>query len=283
MAYDISGILLSGYFDEVSPLQSNVTRYKVDACLAYETTDFCTAAIVNSPDYGRMLFLDGELQSSSYDEAIYHETLVHPIMGAYADTKDKRVLVIGGAEGATVREVLKWSDVKTLEWVDIDGRLIDLCKQHMRFCDAAMYDAPNLHLFVEDIMVHLGRITDPTYDIIIIDLPDPDPAMDGPLYGAEFWSLVHRSLKPGGGIVTHCGPVDPGVGKQEGLKIIQDGAGSAGFPYHTFIPSFQGHWGFWMNRAPAAAPAAAETIKGCKIMNPDYLRTIFHWDAHWFS
>lgn len=235
------------------------------------------ATIVRSPDYGRMLFLDGELQSSSYDEAIYHETLVHPIMGVYSELKDKRVLVIGGAEGATVREVLKWGDVKLLDWVDIDGRLIELCKEHMRFCDEAVYNAPNLRLFVVDIMVYLKDMTEPTYDIIIIDLPDPDPAMDGPLYGTEFWSLVHRVLKPGGGMVTHCGPVEPG--RQEGLKIVQGGAGAAGFPYHTFIPSFQGHWCFWMNRTPCVTAQPP----GCKIINPDYQRTIFHWDAHWFS
>jgi spermidine synthase len=94
-----------GYYEEVSPLQRSSTRYEVTRCLFSEHTDYADTVIVTNPDYGRMLFLDGELQSASYDEAIYHESLVHPVMNAMRHVDDKNVLVVGGAEGATVREV----------------------------------------------------------------------------------------------------------------------------------------------------------------------------------
>jgi len=274
---DIYTITYNGYYEEKAPLQTTATRYQIDECVVCTNTGFSNTVICKSPDYGMMLFLDNELQSTSYDEAIYHETLVHPIMNVYADLPDKHILVIGGAEGATVREVLKWSSVKILEWVDIDSELVDLCKKHMRFCDDAMYQAANLYHFTDDIMKHLDRITDPTYDIIIIDLPDPDPEMGTPLYGPLFWSLVKRVLKPGGGIVSHTGPVEPGFGRQVGMKMVQSGSGLTGFPYHTLIPSFQGDWGFWMNQAPVE-PRFPD---GCSVMDATYQKTIFHWDKHW--
>jgi len=275
---DINTILQNGYFDEKAPLQRSSTRYQVDDCLVCEQTGFAHTVIIRNPDYGTMLFLDNELQSSSYDEKIYHETLVHPIMNAFSHVPKKHVLVIGGAEGATCREVLKWDSVKIVEWVDIDSQLVDLCKKTLQYCDDALYEDERLYTFIDDIMRHLQFVTTPIYDIIIIDLPDPDPEMKTPLYGPEFWRLIYKSLKPGGGIVTHTGPVEPGAGRRVGLDMVQMGAGSVGFPYHTLMPTFQGDWGFWMNVAPSPA---ANFPNQCVVIDSAYQNTVFHWDKHW--
>jgi len=265
------------YYDETSPLQRSSTRYEVEECLFAGQTDYAFSVVVTNPDYGRMLFLDGELQSSSYDEAIYHETLVHPLMNRHSGVPDKHVLVIGGAEGATVREVLKWSSVKMIDWVDIDLSLIDVCSKFLSYKDTAIPKGNRVTLFSEDIMKFLDFIGEGVYDCIIIDLPDPDPDMPNPLYGADFWAKIKKSLKTGGGIVTHVGPVEPGLGRQRGLDIVREGAGG-GCAYHTFIPSFQGEWGFWMN----CQPKSGEFPDTCVVMNPEYQMTIFHWDSHWF-
>jgi len=275
---DIFTINTNGYFDEKAPLQRSSTRYQIEKCVVSENTDFSHTVIVKSDDYGMMLFLDGELQSTSYDETIYHETLVHPIMNVFSKVQDMRILVIGGAEGATVREVLKWSTAKIVEWVDIDRRLVELCKKHLKYCNESLYDEPRLYYFGDDIMKHLQYVTEPIYDIIIIDLPDPDPEMGTPLYGPEFWNLLRISLKPCGGMVTHTGPVEPGLGRQVGMKMVQDGVGIIGHPYHSMIPSFQGEWGFWMNIVPSRIDSFPST---CTVMNLDYQKTIFHWDKHW--
>lgn len=268
----------NGYFDESAPLQKSSTRYQIDWCFISENTGFSHTVIVKSPDYGMMLFLDNELQSSSYDEAIYHETLVHPIMNAYSRIKDKRVLVIGGAEGATVREVLKWSSVKAIEWVDIDDRLVHLCKNYLHYCDDSVYDNERVFRFTDDIMNYFEGVNTPIFDIIIIDLPDPDPEMKTPLYGPDFWFKLKRVLKPDGGIVSHSGPVEPFAGRQVGVKMIQEGSGISGFPYHTFIPSFQSEWSFWQSCKPCINSSFPDN---CIIMNRDYQNTIFHWDTHW--
>jgi spermidine synthase len=266
-----------GYYDEVSPLQRSSTRYEVSRCLFAGQTDYAHTVIVSNPDYGRMLFLDGELQSASYDEPIYHETLVHPIMNAMNHVDDKLVLVVGGAEGATVREVLKWgpNKVRHVDWVDIDSRLVDVCREHLQYADSSLYeDNYSVRFFGQDIMAYL-RDCERKYHCIIIDLPDPDPN-EQILYKRDFWDLINRSLAEGGMIVTHVGPVEPGQGRQPGLDIVRRFMGF-GYPYHTFIPSFQSEWGFWMSSRPVPGSFPQE----CTVANEDYQSTIFHWDRHW--
>jgi len=274
----VSKINSDGYYEEKAPLQRSSTKYQIETCYVSEQTDYSHTVIARSPDYGMMLFLDGELQSSSYDEAIYHETLVHPIMNVFASLNDKRVLVVGGAEGATVREVLKWSSVSLVDWVDIDNKLVELCRTYLKYCPLEVYNDTRVIRYTDDIMKYIDRVEKSTYDIIIIDLPDPDPEMPNPLYGEEFWAKIKGALKPDGGIVTHTGPVEPGLGRQVGLKMVQEGYGTTGFPYHTCIPSFQGDWGFWMNSAPESKTNFPYM---CSVMTSDYQQTIFHWDKHW--
>lgn len=273
-----SNITQRGYFRESSPLQRSSTRYAVTRCIyARRNGHLADTVIVNNPNYGRMLFLDGELQSASYDEAIYHETLVHPIMNALNHIDDKIVLVVGGAEGATVREVLRWgpNKVRRIDWVDIDRDLVQVCRQHLRYAEAGVYSNNSVTFHGLDIMQFL---TDNAtrYDCIIIDLPDPDP-QEQILYGPVFWQSIREHLKPGGGIVTHVGPVEPGISRHQGLDIVRNNAG-AGVPYHTFIPSFQSEWGFWMSCNPRLV---GEFPSSCSIMTNQYQATIFHWDRHW--
>jgi spermidine synthase len=220
-------------------------------------TAFQAVEIADSPTYGRLLFLDGELQSAAADEKVYHEALVHPAMTAAAARPNGgagagglRVLVVGGGEGATVREVLRWSCVERVDWVDIDGELVALCEEHLRWAPGVRGD-PRVRFFAEDVMVAVPRLGE-TYDVVILDLPDPD-GETGALYSAEFWAMIREHLRSDGGrLVTHCGPVRPfgsvGEGFQRVWSAAQAGdieAAVSGF-YHIGIPSFQGEWGFWM-------------------------------------
>ena len=276
-----------GYYEESAPLQRSSTRYAVSECVFAASTDYAQTVIVNNPDYGRMLFLDSELQSSSYDENIYHETLVHPALNALSRI-DNRVLVIGGAEGATVREVLKWNKkVRRIDWVDIDKTLVDVCKTHLQYADphSEVYkESGMVKFYAQDIMVFLANCNRPKYDCIIIDLPDPDPLGNGDLYSSKFWTGIKNALLPGGTIVSHVGPVEPGFGRQSGLDFVVKGTEMVGLgpgrAYHTFIPSFQSEWGFWMCGV-AIKEFSDEMVSKFTIINSDYQKTIFHWDKHW--
>jgi spermidine synthase len=251
-------------------------------------TTFCASVVIaENPTHGRVLFMDNEIQSAQHDEAIYHEHLVHPILNALTHIPEKRVLVIGGGEGATAREVLKWNaqDVGHVDWVDIDGDLVELCKQHMKYAPEHMYADKRLTYYAADARMFLKKCM--RYDVVILDLPDPDldDVRDDPsaLYGPAFWEL----LKPHGAIVSHAGPVIPG-GRDEdrraGLAHIKKMAAAHGFDggssYHATIPSFQNVWGFWMSVSPSNH---AEFPVSCVVMDSIAQRQAFTWPRYWHS
>ncbi len=232
------------YITEISESDAQTSYPVSDVLYAGKSTWCDTIVIARSPTYGKMLFLDGELQSAEADEHIYHESLVHVAMSAGGDPK--RVLVIGGGEGATVREVLRWSPTQ-VDWVDIDPVLVSVCEEHLAW--AAPGHWPNVAYFPVDIREYWTRC-DTLYDVILIDLPDPD-GETGYLYSATFWDDVRSHLLLGGRFVTHVGPVRPfgeiGGGVQRILETTREAGlqlSPAGF-YHIGIPSFQGEWGFW--------------------------------------
>ena len=240
-----------------------------DACTSYPITEriwegkttFQEVMIANSETYGRMLFLDGELQSASVDEQIYHSSLVHPVMGRLREPTRARVLVVGGGEGATVREVLRWNPA-WVDWVDIDGELVTMCDEYLRWAPGVLRH-PRVRYEAADIRNWFAALSDP-YDVIILDLPDPD-GDTGYLYSPDFWSDVRRFLKGDGLFVTHVGPVRPFTGLGAGARRVLETARDGGIKltrdgfYHICIPSFQGEWGFWMGGAAVdIVPTALE-------------------------
>jgi len=222
------------------------TSYPVTAVKWRGATNACNSVIIaDSPVFGTMLFLDGELQSAAADEHIYHESLVHPVMGGAG--YDKRVLVVGGGEGATVREVLRWNP-SAVDWVDIDGELVQLCRDFLGWAPN-VYANPAVTYYSQDIREVLPTLV--LYDVIILDLQYPD-GNTGYLYSPEFWRDMVRHLTQRGRLVTHCGPVRPFGGIGDGVRRLRDTTNAGGIDfrwqgfYTQMIPSFQSDWGFWM-------------------------------------
>lgn len=228
------------------------TLYPITRILWQAETPFASAVIAEVPTFGTCLFLDNEIQSSSSDEDIYHECLVHPAMAA-AKRLDN-ILVIGGGEGATVREVLKWN-VGDVDWVDIDGDLVAACREHLKWGQDAAYTDPKVTYFAEDIRNFL-QTSSTLYDVIIVDLPDPDPKDDvegDALLNRAFWEAIKNHLTPEGVWVTHAGPVRRKG--PSGASFLKQAITLAGITepvteYHAVIPAFQDDWGWMMNRAP---------------------------------
>ncbi|MEW6263096.1 MAG: fused MFS/spermidine synthase [Thermodesulfobacteriota bacterium] len=157
----------------------------------YQSIDF-----VDTLEYGRMLFLDGVAQSSERDERIYHELMVHPALLTHPHPTS--VCVIGGSEGATIREIFKHPEVRRVVMVDIDEQLVGLCRQHLPHYSAGAYDDPRLTLLFTDGRAFLEK-TDQKFDVILVDLSDPVP--DSPsvmLFTREFYQTVFNRLEPDG-------------------------------------------------------------------------------------
>jgi len=154
--------------------------------------------IVDTVMHGRMLFLDGVAQSAEHDEFIYHEMLVHPALCSHPNPR--AVLVIGGAEGATLREVLRHPAIERVVMVDIDAQLIEVCKRHLPAWHRGSYEDPRLHLVVGDGRAYVEQCTE-RFDCIIVDLSDPlegSPAVL--LFTREFYQLLKNRLTPAGAI-----------------------------------------------------------------------------------
>ena len=240
---------MSDYFTEQSESDAVTTYRLLGRMYEGRTAAGVDTVIAVSAEYGRMLFLDGELQSASADEVIYHESLVHPVMAGVVADAPIRVLVVGGGEGATVREVLKWPNV-AVDWVDYDQELVNLCREHLRWAPS-VYNHDHVRYIPGDIQVVLPTLG--SYNVIILDLPDPD-GDTGYLYSEEFWTSMREHLRGDGRLVTHCGPVRPFCGIGGGFQRVKETMGSlAGF-YMVGIPSFQGDWGFWMMTKDGSDP-----------------------------
>ena len=266
------------------------TSYPVSQFVGTWTSPFCESiTIADSDTFGRMLFLDGELQSAQADEHIYHETLVHPAMAASAGAlaEPLNVLVVGGGEGATVREVLRWPKVQ-VTWVDIDNDLVDICRTHLEWAPD-VYDSPRVSYHPDDIRAAWKYIGG-DFHVIILDLPDPD-GEHAYLYGPAFWQDVVAHLAPGGTVVTHCGPVRPFGNIGDGLQRICEATKKANTRlqftpaslYTMPMPSFQTEWGFllWTDscespqiQEPVPVPQDLQVVDSEQIqrwMNPTYI------------
>lgn len=198
--------------------------------------------VIRSGNLGRCLLLDGKMQSSEADEFIYHEALVHPVM-ILSESVD-RVLIAGGGEGATLREVLK-HPVKEVIMVDLDESVIKIAKNYLPEWNAGAFDDPRVRLIIDDARAYIEKIKD-YFDVIIIDLPEP--AKDGPaylLYTEEFYTKIKEALKDTGMMVTQSASASVNnlrvfVSIVTTLKRVFPYVK----PYITYIPSFFAPWSF---------------------------------------
>jgi spermidine synthase len=155
--------------------------------------------IIRNKDYGRVLLLDGLVHTTERDEFYYHEMLVHPAMTSHP--RPAKVLIIGGGDGGALREVLK-HPVRKAWLVEIDGKVIETCREHFPWLKAAFRD-PRAELVVEDGNVFIDKVRE-TFDVILVDSSDPV----GPstvLHQEAFYRKLKSKLNPGGIIASQAG------------------------------------------------------------------------------
>jgi spermidine synthase len=197
------------------------------------------------------LYLDGGLQFSTRDEYRYTESLVYPALGAGA----RSVLVLGGGDGLAARELLRAPGVENIVQIELDPAVIELARTTMRSANGGSLDNPRVHIVTGDAMTWLRGAKAPSFDAVIVDLPDPDTPVLGRLYSTEFYALVSRVLAPNGLMVVQSGsPYSTQTAFWRTVSTIT-AAGYAVTPYHVFVPTF-GDWGFALARRGDTAPQA---------------------------
>jgi spermidine synthase len=218
--------------------------YQFDELLSIGQTPFQQYAIIRSISFGKMLFIDGELQSSQKDEQIYHESLVHPAMVLHSFPKS--VLIIGAGEGAAAREVLRHPSVERLVLVDIDGEIIAQCKEFLTEWHEGSFDHPKSTLIIDDGKKFVEN-TEDQFDIIFIDICDRldnSPAVE--LYTQQFYASLKKILKPNGIVVVQSMEFNCDLEKQDHLTVYRNlqNTFKHAVSYHSFVPSFWSVWGF---------------------------------------
>ena len=176
-------------------------RFKVERVLFREKTEHQELVIFENPVFGRVLALDGVIQTTEGDEFVYHEMLTHvPIL---AHGAARRVLIVGGGDGGMLRELLKHRAIERVTMVEIDRAVIDLCARYIPGICGRAFEDPRLDLVIADGCRWVAE-TSQTFDVIIVDSTDPM----GPgevLFTQEFYADCRRRLTPGGLLVTQNG------------------------------------------------------------------------------
>ena len=221
----------------------DIYQHGVNRVLIHEKTAYQEMFIVETGAYGKALVLDGKWQSCTGDEFLYHEPLVHPAMIAHG--RPRRVLVLGGGEGATVREVLRWRTVERVVMVDIDGEVVEACRRHLPEMHQQAFDDPRLELIIADAVKVLETTTE-LFDVVISDLSDPiEEGPSYPLFTKEYFEKVRRVLVEDGIFVVQAGPLAPAeIQLHARLHNTVKSVFPQAISYGSHVPTYASPWGF---------------------------------------
>lgn len=220
-----------------------IREIRVDKIYFQTKTKFQLAECFYNPFFGKVLFLNNKIQSAQVDEYIYHESLVHPALLTHP--VPQKVLVIGGGEGATLREILRHGSIKKVVMVDIDRELVKLCQEYLPEWSKGAFSNPKTRLVFEDARRFIERARS-KFDIIISDLSEPlkeSPSVN--LFTKEFFVKIFEILEEDGIFVLQAGSTDPYY-HQFFCSLVKTAEKVFPLvrPYWTFILSFGQPWGF---------------------------------------
>lgn len=234
-------------------------RFRMGRVLFRDKTDLQDLVIFENPVLGRVMALDGVVQTTEGDEFVYHEMLTHvPIL---AHGRVRRVLIVGGGDGGMLRRCLEHRDVERVTMVEIDRSVVDLAIRYLPSISAGAFDDPRAELVIADGCAFV-KDTDQRFDVIIVDSTDPQ----GPgavLFTEAFYADCKARLTPGGVLVTQNGvpflqPDELKTSHRRLGRLFAD----AGF-FVAPVPSYYG--GFmafgWATDDPALRRQTADVLR----------------------
>jgi len=211
-------------------------RFQVDKVLHEEHTGHQHLVIFENARMGRVMALDGVVQTSEADEFIYHEMLAHvPIL---AHGLARRVLIIGGGDGGVLREVARHRDIERITLVEIDAALVELCRELLPNHSAGAFDDPRLNLLIDDAMHFVAGCAE-TFDVIICDAPDPVGPGEA-LFCEDFYRACRRCLNEGGILVAQNGAPFMQLGELQGTARRLHGLFADWHFYQAAVPTYLG-------------------------------------------
>ncbi len=215
---------------------------KVDRQLYTAQSEFQRIDVFDSKEFGRFLTLDGYMMLTEKDEFIYHEMITHVPMAVHPNPKN--ILVIGAGDGGVIRELTRYSNVESIDLVEIDELVIEVSRKYLPSTACCLGDE-RVHIFCEDGVKFIRRC-DNKYDVIIVDSTDPFGPGES-LFTKEFYGSCNKALRDDGIMVNqHESPFydeDALAMQRAHRKIVES------FPisrvYQAHIPTYpSGHWLF---------------------------------------
>jgi len=265
------GVLGSAFVlaDPITTLAED--RFYQDRVVFSASSPYQRIVVTRGP-IGHRLFLNGNLQFAERDEYRYHEALVHPVMAAHG--APKKVAVLGGGDGMAVREILKYPSVEQVTLVELDPNMTQLFSEHETLAGLNAHSllSPKVRVVNTDAFQWLQK-GDDTFDVIVVDFPDPTNFAIGKLYTNSFYALLDKRLAASGYAVIQT--TSPLVARQSFWTVATtvESVGLLATPYHVHVPSF-GEWGFIIAshrpyRLPDALPG------GMRFLTPATLPLMF--------
>ena len=220
---------MSFWFDEVF---RNICRFGVNAkeTLFSKRSEYQLVEVMDTDGFGRVLTLDGLFMTSERDEYLYHELIVHPVLTTAPAIG--RVLVIGGGDGGTVREVLSYPEVQKVVMVEIDSMVVEVSKQFLASIGTA-WDDPRLEVIIGDGLEFVKHGDTEPFDVILLDHSDPVGPAEG-LFDETFYRDCKRRLSPTG---VFCLQSESPLFQTETFMEIQTALGRCFERVHPYLGS----------------------------------------------
>ncbi len=247
--------------------------------LVDERSSFQQITIIESERYGKSLLLDGCWMTAEHQERHYHECLVQPALCSSAELS--KALIIGGGDGGTARECLRHKELKYLDMVEIDLRVVELSQKYLPTIGGSAWIDQRLHLNICNGIDWVANALDGTYDVVIVDGSDPKGPAEG-LFNKIFFENCKRILKPNGVFATQTESPEAFQSIHiETIKLIREIFEFAD-PLYGSVPMYPSGWWSWtfasINSPRYKHPIKKrvdEISKNCEIWSPRWQKGAF--------
>ncbi|MGB0670353.1 MAG: polyamine aminopropyltransferase [Rhodospirillales bacterium] len=193
------------WFEEILHTELNpkgyAQKFQVTNVVYQDKTEFQDMVVFDTPLFGRVLALDGVIQTTTLDEPAYHEMMIHVPMFAHGNVK--KVLVVGGGDGGMLREALRHPSLERAVLVELDRTVVNISSEHLPSLSGGAFEDPKVDIIITDGLHYMAEEGE-TFDLIVIDSTDPI----GPgevLFTQSFYANCKKHLNPGGILCTQCG------------------------------------------------------------------------------
>ncbi|HET7358641.1 MAG TPA: polyamine aminopropyltransferase [Rhodanobacteraceae bacterium] len=219
----------SSWFTEAHEASGSSIGFRTEGCLHAEKTPWQTIEIHQTTDWGRLMVIDGCVMLTGRDNFLYHEMMTHPALFTHA--RAKRVVIIGGGDCGTLREVLRHEEVERVTQVEIDERVTRLAEEYFpELCEANA--DPRAEFAFADGIKYMQDLEPGSVDLVIVDSTDPVGPAEG-LFNADFYASCHKALRHAGILVQQS---ESPLAHLDLIKAMRASMRAAGFQAVRTLP-----------------------------------------------